>query len=241
MRRRSFLECGRLEFLETLGTSAGTGLESSTRFLGGVGRDVVKSALDLSRDCRADWEMSSLRLESVLVSDIPDGDWGAVGCGVLEVSLGSDGRLVILVHGSRGSVLCHGDSVFGFVRVVVRTIGRNVLGLAKDRDGWLLLSGSDGREGKSQNLKKSRKNQIFRNVIDFFFFIFFFITAFNSIKSINGPNDIETIVLDKKNPTLAKNIFQIFQTSWIFFPFFFFHQIFTARNSIKSINNPNDV
>lgn len=54
----------------------------------GLGSQVLQSALDLGRDRWGHGQMASGGLESVLIGDVGELDWGAIGGGVAELTLG---------------------------------------------------------------------------------------------------------------------------------------------------------
>lgn len=66
--------------------------------VGGLGSQVLQSALDLGRDRWGHGQMVSLGTVSVLIGDVADLDGSAIGGGVAELALGDleirDDRLV---------------------------------------------------------------------------------------------------------------------------------------------------
>ena len=125
-----------------------------------MGLDVLDGPLDGLGDGGCDGEMSALGLESVLVSDVLELDGGAVGGGVLELTLGSNCVAFLTGYAGR-AILGGGDAVLGLVAVRVGAIGRAVRGLTEDGNGLLLLGRGDGHEGEGgDDLELSRFREL---------------------------------------------------------------------------------
>lgn len=119
----------------------------------GVSGVPFEGTLDAFRDGWGLGKVSSLGLETVLVSDVSQGDWVAVVVGVLELSLHDYWDLVTNRFWRTGFGGC--DSIFGFIAELVAAVWRDVACLTQNCDRTLFQwSGkSDSHEGGKNNLK----------------------------------------------------------------------------------------
>jgi len=118
-----------------------------------VREDVVDGPLDLFGYRWGDREMSALWVEAILVGGVLNGDRGTVGSGVLELTLSDDHGFALGSQGLRRALLGSGDSVLGFVGVVVRSFGRDVLRLSQN-GRHLVLGNSDRDQSEGYDLKR---------------------------------------------------------------------------------------
>jgi len=95
--------------------------------------------------------MSALWVEAILVGGVLDGDRGAVRSGVLELTLSDDHGFALGSQGLRRALLGSGDPVLGFVGVVVRSFGRDVLRLSQN-GRHLVLGNSDRDQSEGYDL-----------------------------------------------------------------------------------------
>lgn len=120
-----------------------------------VRRDVVQGPLDSNWDWWWSWQMITLRLETVLIGRVDYADDLTIGSGVLVLTLGDLSFQVGLASVLQVALFFSGDSIAGFVGVVVAAVRVDFLNLTEDWNGLVsgqFVSSDDGHEGKSDDL-----------------------------------------------------------------------------------------
>jgi len=105
-----------------------------------------------------DWgrggQMGAFGTETILVSDVGDGDWDSIGTGVAVGALGDLSLGLRVASVLQVSLLLGDDSISGLIAVLVRSVMVDLLGLPHDGDelvGVGLLSVLGGGDAQGQN------------------------------------------------------------------------------------------
>lgn len=104
-----------------------------------VSQNVVDGSLDQLRYRWGNRQVSTLRVVSVFVGDVRNGDRGAVRGGVLILTLSDDRGFSLGTDGLRRALLGSGDPVLCLIGIVVGPFGRDVLCLPQNSHRLLLV------------------------------------------------------------------------------------------------------